>query len=303
MRKIIVFILSFIFIQSNLLFNDVVNSIVGIVGSMPITYEDFLSRKTFLTLQARSVGQRVTDDMVYKDLVEERVMYLKLKENNYVIEENDVKRRLESIAKQYNMNADQFAKQLMAEGISYDEYKNSIKKQIAMENLYGLVVNNTEISDKEADEFYNSTKDKSAFEADTLVKLSWIFFKAATFTEKGDGYILIGPGRWGSSDPSLGIPVKWPHISSARLITEASLPNYRIEPSQGTHFFQNLTSFGVGYFTIDTRDNDSVYDIAYLDNCPAAYESEFIRIVHFDNPLTISINGRSGLGIVVKPKY
>lgn len=124
-----------------------------------------------------------------------------------------------------------------------------------------------------------------------------------TFTEKGDGYILIGPGRWGSSDPSLGIPVKWPHISSARLITEASLPNYRIEPSQGTHFFQNLTSFGVGYFTIDTCDNDSVYDIAYLDNCPAAYESEFIRIVHFDNPLTISINGRSGLGIVVKPKY
>lgn len=124
-----------------------------------------------------------------------------------------------------------------------------------------------------------------------------------TFTEKGDGYILIGPGRWGSSDPSLGIPVKWPHISSARLITEASLPNYRIEPSQGTHFFQNLTSFGVGYFTIDTRDNDSVYDIAYLDNCPATYESEFIRIVHFDNPLTISINGRSGLGIVVKPKY
>ena len=124
-----------------------------------------------------------------------------------------------------------------------------------------------------------------------------------TFTEKGDGYILIGPGRWGSSDPSLGIPVKWPHISSARLITEASLPNYRIEPSQGTHFFQNLTSFGVGYFTIDTRDNDSVYDIAYLDNCPAAYESEFIRIVHFDNPLIISINGRSGLGIVVKPKY
>ena len=124
-----------------------------------------------------------------------------------------------------------------------------------------------------------------------------------TFTEKGDGYILIGPGRWGSSDPSLGIPVKWPHISSARLITEASLPNYRIEPSQGTHFFQNLTSFGVGYLTIDTRDNDSVYDIAYLDNCPAAYESEFIRIVHFDNPLTISINGRSGLGIVVKPKY
>lgn len=122
-----------------------------------------------------------------------------------------------------------------------------------------------------------------------------------TFSDKEEGYILIGPGRWGSSDPALGIPVKWPHISSARLIAEASLPNYRIEPSQGTHFFQNLTSFGVGYFTIDPRSNDSVYDIDYLDSLQAAYESEFIRIVHFESPLTISINGRTGLGLVVKP--
>ncbi|WP_295158269.1 peptidylprolyl isomerase [uncultured Brachyspira sp.] len=195
MKKIIAFILCFIFIQSNLLFNDVVNSIVGIVGSIPITYEDFLSRKSFLTLQARSVGQRINDDMVYKDLVEERVMYLKLKEYNYVIEENDVSRRLESIAKQYNMTLDQFSKQLMAEGISYDEYRNSIKKQIAMENLNGLVINNTEISDEEADEFYNNTKDKSAFEVDTLVKLSWIFFKAVTFTEKGEKQELAAKVR------------------------------------------------------------------------------------------------------------
>ena len=195
MKKIIVFILCFIFVQSNLLFNDVVNSIVGIVGSMPITYEDFLRRKTFLTLQARSVGQKINDDMVYKDLVEERVMYLKLKEYNYVIEENDVSRRLENIAKQYNMTLDQFSKQLMAEGISYEEYRNSIKKQIAMENLNGLVVNNTEISDAEADKFYNNTKDKSAFEVDTLVKLSWIFFKAATFTEKGEKQELAAQVR------------------------------------------------------------------------------------------------------------
>ncbi|WP_300369270.1 peptidylprolyl isomerase [Brachyspira sp.] len=195
MKKIIVFILCFIFIQSNLLFNDVVNSIVGIVGSMPITYEDFLSRKSFLTLQARSVGQRINDDMVYKDLVEERVMYLKLKEYNYVIEENDVSRRLENIAKQYNMSLDQFSKQLMSEGISYDEYRNSIRKQIAMENLNGLVVNNTEISDAEADEFYNNTKDKSAFEVDTLVRLSWIFFKATTFTEKGEKQELAAKVR------------------------------------------------------------------------------------------------------------
>ncbi len=122
------------------------------------------------------------------------------------------------------------------------------------------------------------------------------------FTEKEESYILIGPGRWGSSDPALGIPVKWPHISSARLIVEASLPNYRIEPSQGTHFFHNLTSFGVGYFTIDRHDNNSIYDIEYLNSLNSVYESDYIRIIHFDKPLIISINGRSGLGIVLKPE-
>ena len=195
MKKTIFFILSIFLFQYNLLFNDVVNSIVGIVGSMPITYEDFISRKTFLTLQARSVGQKVNDDMVYKDLVEERIMYLKLKEYNYVIEDTDVSRRLENIAKQYNMTLDQFSKQLKAEGISYEEYRNSIKKQIAMENLYGLVINNNEITDAEADEFYNNAKDKSVFEVDTLVKLSWIFFKASTFTEKGEKQELAGKVR------------------------------------------------------------------------------------------------------------
>ena len=169
-----IFILSF-FIFNNILFGDVVNSIVGIVGSMPITYEDFISRRTFLTLQAKSIGQNINDDLVYKDLVEERIMYLKLQEYNYTIEENDVSRRLDSIAKQYNMTLEQFSKQLRAEGISYEEYRNSIKKQIAMENLSGLVVNNSDISDSEADEFYNNSKDKSIFEVDTLVKLSWIF--------------------------------------------------------------------------------------------------------------------------------
>ena len=71
------------------------------------------------------------------------------------------------------------------------------------------------------------------------------------FLDEGKHYILVGPGRWGSSDSWLGIPVKWPHISAARVIVEAGLTNYRVDPSQGTHFFQNLTSFGVGYFTIN----------------------------------------------------
>lgn len=181
-----VFNIFFINIFNNILFGDVVNSIVGIVGSMPITYEDFISRKTFLDMQAKSMGHNINDDLVYKDLVEERIMYLKLQEYNYTIEENDVSRRLDSIAKQYNMTLDQFSKQLRAEGISYAEYRNSIKKQIAMENLSGLVVNSGDISDEDADEFYNNSKEKSMFEADTLVKLSWIFFQATTFTEKGE---------------------------------------------------------------------------------------------------------------------
>ncbi|MCM1337547.1 MAG: phosphoenolpyruvate synthase [Candidatus Amulumruptor caecigallinarius] len=119
--------------------------------------------------------------------------------------------------------------------------------------------------------------------------------------ERGEGYILIGPGRWGSSDTALGIPVKWPHIAGAKLIVESSLPGYRIEPSQGTHFFQNLTSFGVGYFTIDTRLETGFVDYPLLDSMDAVYESENIRVVRFPAPLPIGINGLKGEGVVLKP--
>ncbi|MCM1348410.1 MAG: phosphoenolpyruvate synthase [Firmicutes bacterium] len=120
-------------------------------------------------------------------------------------------------------------------------------------------------------------------------------------TAEGIQYILIGPGRWGSSDSSLGIPVKWPQIANARLIVESSIGNYRIEPSQGTHFFQNLTSFGVGYFTIDTGASNGFYNVDYLNSLPAKYESEAVRIVEFASPLDIGIDGRKGLGVVAKP--
>lgn len=122
------------------------------------------------------------------------------------------------------------------------------------------------------------------------------------FTAQGESYILVGPGRWGSSDTALGIPVKWPNISQAKIIVESALSNYRIEPSQGTHFFQNLTSFGVGYFTIDTSSHDGIYDIDYLNKLQAVYESDFVRIVKFDKPLAIGINGKKGVGVVAKPK-
>ncbi|MCH5327633.1 MAG: phosphoenolpyruvate synthase [Coprobacter sp.] len=121
------------------------------------------------------------------------------------------------------------------------------------------------------------------------------------FTERKENYILVGPGRWGSSDVALGIPVKWPHISNARLIVETALQNYRIEPSQGTHFFQNLTSFGVGYFTINPFMNDGFFDEAYLEGMEAVEETRFLRVVRFDCPVVVKINGKKNIGLVLKP--
>ena len=111
------------------------------------------------------------------------------------------------------------------------------------------------------------------------------------FLERGDSYVLIGPGRWGSSDSWLGVPVKWPHISAAKVIVEAGLTDYRIDPSQGTHFFQNLTSFGVGYFTVNDYIGDGIYNRDFLDSLPAVEETEHVRRVHFDSPLCIKIDG------------
>ncbi len=124
----------------------------------------------------------------------------------------------------------------------------------------------------------------------------------AEMIREGRGYILIGPGRWGSSDPWLGIPVKWPQISQARLIVEASQDDYRIDPSQGTHFFQNLTSFRVGYFTINPEMNSGHFDVAFLEAQPALYEDRFIRHVRFSQPLIIRIDGRKKEGVVIKPE-
>lgn len=123
----------------------------------------------------------------------------------------------------------------------------------------------------------------------------------ARLTEENEPYVLVGPGRWGSSDFSLGVPVKWPQIAGARLIVETAMQGYRIEPSQGTHFFQNLTSFGVGYFTVDPDGGNGCFDVDFLDSCPAIYESDAIRMVRFDSPLYIAINGSKRRGIVAKP--
>lgn len=119
------------------------------------------------------------------------------------------------------------------------------------------------------------------------------------YLDRGTNYVLVGPGRWGSSDSWLGIPVKWPHISAARVIVEVALKNYRVDPSQGTHFFQNLTSFGVGYFTIDENRNDGCFHKATLDAMPAVEEAEHVRVVRFEKGLRIMMDGKKGEGVVV----
>ncbi len=121
------------------------------------------------------------------------------------------------------------------------------------------------------------------------------------FLAEGTNYVLVGPGRWGSSDHWLGVPVKWPHISAARVIVEVALKNYHVDPSQGTHFFQNLTSFGVGYFTVDTNHpgEGGLIRKDILDSMPAVEETAYVRHVRFDRPLRILMDGKKQEGVVM----
>lgn len=121
------------------------------------------------------------------------------------------------------------------------------------------------------------------------------------FVDEGRNYVLIGPGRWGSSDSWLGVPVKWPDISAARIIVEVALKNYRVDPSQGTHFFQNMTSFGVGYFTVDTNlpGEGGIIHKEMLDLMPAVEETAWVRHVRFDRPLRILMDGMKQEGVVM----
>ncbi len=141
-----------------------------------------------------------------------------------------------------------------------------------------------------------------AFSAASSKEIATIMDKLNTgFRESKTGYVLVGPGRWGSSDPWLGIAVRWSQISAARIIVESGLENYRIDPSQGTHFFQNLTSFRVGYMTINPFLGDGSYDTAFLDQMEAVYEDEHVRHVRFDQDLEILIDGKTHRGAVMKP--
>jgi len=113
-------------------------------------------------------------------------------------------------------------------------------------------------------------------------------------------YILIGPGRWGSADPALGIPTKWDQLSAARVIIEAGLEDYRIDPSQGTHFFHNITSFGIGYFTINPYINDGYYDLDYLADLPSISGQDEVRHIRFTRDLRVEIDGKTNKGVIYK---
>ena len=140
--------------------------------------------------------------------------------------------------------------------------------------------------------------------ADEIEQINRKFLDGEYLQEDGTGanYVLIGPGRWGSSDYWLGIPVKWPHISAARVIVEAGLKNYHVDPSQGTHFFQNLTSFGVGYFTINTYTGDGILQTSVLDALPAIEETEHVRHVRFPHPIKIMMDGKKQHGVALLPQ-
>ena len=125
-------------------------------------------------------------------------------------------------------------------------------------------------------------------------------YKGEVGSGSGPSYLLVGPGRWGSSDPWLGIPVKWPHISAAQVIVEAGLDSFQVDPSQGTHFFQNLTSLGVCYLTINAFRGDGIYRQNVLDALPAVQETEHVRHVRLPAPLNIMVDGCKKEAVVLQ---
>ena len=116
--------------------------------------------------------------------------------------------------------------------------------------------------------------------------------------QKGCEYILVGTGRWGSSDPNLGVPVKWGHISEAKVIVEMALKDFNIESSQGTHFFQNVTSLGVGYLSINPSAGEGSFALEMLDGMKPEYDGEWFKVVKFDSPLKVYVDGVTRKGII-----
>jgi hypothetical protein len=124
----------------------------------------------------------------------------------------------------------------------------------------------------------------------------------ATLQKQNLPYLLVGVGRWGSSDPYLGIPVGWNQIAGARVIVEAGFRDFVVTPSQGTHFFQNLTSCNVGYFTVNPESGDGFIDWDWLTAQPVVEKTDFVRHVRVPAPLLVKMSGLTGEGVILKPQ-
>ena len=183
-------------------------------------------------------------------------------------------------------------KEVMEEDLTLVEQKDTILSSTSVLG-HGIVTDVQDIIYVKTGAFNSANNQLIAYDIEKMNR---------GFTAEEKNYVLVGPGRWGSSDSWLGIPVKWPHISNARVIVECGLENYRVDPSQGTHFFQNLTSFGVGYFTINPFKGDGWFDEEYLNSLPAVEETEYLRHVYFDKPIVIKMDGKKSLGVVLKPE-
>lgn len=183
-------------------------------------------------------------------------------------------------------------KEVMEEDLTLVEQEDTILTSTSVLG-HGIVTDVQDIIYVKTGAFCSSNNQSIAYDIEKMNR---------QFTGEEKNYVLVGPGRWGSSDSWLGIPVKWPHISNARVIVECGMENYRVDPSQGTHFFQNLTSFGVGYFTINPFKGDGWFDEGYLNSLPAVEETEYLRHVRFDKPVVIKMDGKKSLGVVLKPE-
>jgi hypothetical protein len=123
----------------------------------------------------------------------------------------------------------------------------------------------------------------------------------AVLSAENKPFLLIGVGRWGSNDPWLGIPVEWDEISGARVIVEAGFRDFRVTPSQGSHFFQNLSAFQVGYFTVNPDAGEGSLDWHWLEEQTALEEQGCVRHLQFEHPLRIVMNSRTSQGVILKP--
>lgn len=183
--------------------------------------------------------------------------------------------------------------------------------------VQGLEFSDVEISDKDRQKAFMSSVHSlgngkintltdivyirpETFDPSTTVDIAAMLDKINSQFLKADRhYILIGPGRWGSSDPWLGIPVKWAQISQAKVIVEHGMKKFHIDPSQGSHFFQNITLLKIIYFTINPYLNEGKIDFELLDGMESVFENKYLRHVRFESKLKIKVNGMTGNGVVM----